>query len=251
MSKYPNNHRLKFFREHLNLSQGDFAIALNMQQGSYSDVERGKASVTYDLMSKIISIYRLNPTWFYTGEGEMLIEEKKFEVVSVNNKFGVFTKTLYNIPIVGGAAAGFLNGYIVGYGRNEEAIYLESYSLPAHRSQNERGFCVYGNSMANEYFDKDVVICRRIFDPQHHVFKMGSTYVILCGEGVIIKHLKKLDGHFLAISANPAFPPYEIGFEEILEYWLVEWLLQRKDELEDRKEDKEDDYDRGNLRLGM
>ena len=83
MYKYPDNQRLKQFREYLKISQGDFAKSIGLQQGSYSDIERGKSSISQDVITKIISIYNMNPTWFYTGIGEMTLNISNLQNLNI------------------------------------------------------------------------------------------------------------------------------------------------------------------------
>ncbi|PKP39254.1 MAG: hypothetical protein CVT98_02505 [Bacteroidetes bacterium HGW-Bacteroidetes-15] len=67
------NERLKVLRTHLGLTQRLFSQALEIKQGSYSDVERGKAGVSAVLMKNLIRKYRVNPLWLCEGEGTMFI----------------------------------------------------------------------------------------------------------------------------------------------------------------------------------
>lgn len=67
------NERLKLLRTQLGLTQRVFSQALEIKQGSYSDVERGKAGVSAVLMKNLIRRYRVNPLWLCEGEGTMFI----------------------------------------------------------------------------------------------------------------------------------------------------------------------------------
>lgn len=67
------NERLKLIRTQLGLTQRVFSEALEIKQGSYSDVERGKAGVSALLMKNLIRKYRVNPLWLCEGEGTMFI----------------------------------------------------------------------------------------------------------------------------------------------------------------------------------
>lgn len=64
--------RLKKVRQALNLGQTEFAEALSLRQGSYSDIERGKVK---GLSTEIVEIlhkrFHVNIDYIYNGEGEM------------------------------------------------------------------------------------------------------------------------------------------------------------------------------------
>jgi len=68
------NERLKEIRKSLDLTQREFSDALDIKQGSYSDVERGKAGISAVLLKNLIRRFRINPLWLCEGEGDMFIE---------------------------------------------------------------------------------------------------------------------------------------------------------------------------------
>ncbi len=68
------NERLKEIRKSLDLTQRDFSDALDIKQGSYSDVERGKAGISAVLLKNLIRRFRINPLWLCEGEGDMFID---------------------------------------------------------------------------------------------------------------------------------------------------------------------------------
>ena len=77
MDQTPND-RLRLFRiEELNLSQKDMAQALGMQQGSYSDIERGRVGVS-GILTKLIKIFNINPIWLVEGFGKKKLEDISF-----------------------------------------------------------------------------------------------------------------------------------------------------------------------------
>jgi transcriptional regulator with XRE-family HTH domain len=66
--------RLKKIRLHLGLSQIDFAILLESTQSHVSKIEKGKASISVDLFSRLLSHNpRININWYITGDGEMFL----------------------------------------------------------------------------------------------------------------------------------------------------------------------------------
>ncbi len=77
MDSTPND-RLKNYRiEELNLSQKDMAKALDMQQGSYSDIERGRVGVN-GIITKLIKTFNINPIWLVEGLGKKKLENIDF-----------------------------------------------------------------------------------------------------------------------------------------------------------------------------
>lgn len=69
------NQRLKIIRTHLMLTQEAFAASLNLKQGSYSDIERGKVGVSSDILFALNKEHSINIEWVKTGKGSMLIDD--------------------------------------------------------------------------------------------------------------------------------------------------------------------------------
>jgi transcriptional regulator with XRE-family HTH domain len=65
------NERFKEVRKHFKYTQIEMADKLEITQGSVTDVERGKVSVTNKLAQKMFSKLHINPDWFYTGKGSI------------------------------------------------------------------------------------------------------------------------------------------------------------------------------------
>lgn len=76
------NERLKEIRKLLDFTQREFSEALDIKQGSYSDVERGKAGISAVLLKNLIRRFRINPLWLCEGEGEMFIDTSQSGIVS-------------------------------------------------------------------------------------------------------------------------------------------------------------------------
>jgi transcriptional regulator with XRE-family HTH domain len=87
--------RLKTIRKSLNFSQKEFAKKLNLQQGSYGDIERGKVGISSHLLKKLITMFHVNPIWLYTGEGKIYLADEKSEELKMN-----YVKQKYEEEIV-------------------------------------------------------------------------------------------------------------------------------------------------------
>jgi transcriptional regulator with XRE-family HTH domain len=72
------NERLRLVRKALNLSQVEISKILNIKQGSYSDVERGRSGVGVSNTIKLIlkDKYSVSIDYLTTGEGDMFLTTK-------------------------------------------------------------------------------------------------------------------------------------------------------------------------------
>ena len=80
---------LRLLRTHLGLSQGEIAEKLDLKQGSYSDVERGKSGISTSLMEKLIAEFNASPNFLYLGiEPKVLDEDTAGQVILTLKKDG-------------------------------------------------------------------------------------------------------------------------------------------------------------------
>lgn len=213
------NTRLKNFRTHLNMQQGEFCQHLGIKQGSYSDIERGRNSISYQVLKKCMEKFDLNPNWLLTGMGEMFLSEENkdsFEPTVKKNNYEVKD----NIVLVEAkAAAGYLQGV------RQSSDFLETmptFRLPGYYGNSFRAFEVKGNSMIPTLFGKDIVVCSKKESLSN--IKSGRVYVVVLNDGsIVVKRLSKLGLHYTAISDNDEeYPSYTIDVQEIFEVWEVE-----------------------------
>lgn len=71
------NTQLKILRSELNLTLKQLAEALNLTSGTISLIENGKRNLTDRTIADLERIYRVNPEWLRTGEGEMFKERTR------------------------------------------------------------------------------------------------------------------------------------------------------------------------------
>lgn len=65
--------RLKSIREELNIAQGNFALSIGLEQGSYSDLERGKTKKISKSVALLLElIYGINIDYLNSGKGEKI-----------------------------------------------------------------------------------------------------------------------------------------------------------------------------------
>lgn len=75
------NERIRWFRkDHLRISQAEFAQVIGMKQTSVSTFERNGASVSDQIVKSICMGFSVNEAWLRTGEGEMLSQPDTFSL---------------------------------------------------------------------------------------------------------------------------------------------------------------------------
>lgn len=93
------NKRLKKTRIELNFTQTQFAEMLNMKQGSYSDVERGRVGVSRKIALQLEKEFNVNSKWIAEGTGEMFLQGDTGNKNKETNKEAFYKKIEHSTNI--------------------------------------------------------------------------------------------------------------------------------------------------------
>jgi len=69
--------RIKFLYEKSGLTQPEFANRIGIHKNTLIKYMRGESSPQSDTLEKIVAMFKVNPTWLLTGEGEPFEKPKK------------------------------------------------------------------------------------------------------------------------------------------------------------------------------
>lgn len=65
--------RLELIRDHLRMTQKEFAVFLEILPGSYSDIKRNRVGISKNIIRKLEVKLKINVNWLLDGSGEMLM----------------------------------------------------------------------------------------------------------------------------------------------------------------------------------
>ena len=83
------SNRVKMVREALNLSQREFGEKLGVSRDVISNIEYGRVQPKELLLQHICQLYRVNPHWLETGDGEMF-EADPEETAKIDEALSIF-----------------------------------------------------------------------------------------------------------------------------------------------------------------
>ena len=86
------SNRVKMVREALNLSQREFGEKLGVSRDVISNIEYGRVQPKELLLQHICQLYRVNPHWLETGEGEMFLPSPNGVLDELVQKYGLSTR---------------------------------------------------------------------------------------------------------------------------------------------------------------
>jgi transcriptional regulator with XRE-family HTH domain len=216
---------IKFLRKKKGLTQQQFADEIGIKRSLVGAYEEDRADPKYDLLKKIALYFEIsvddfinetiNEKWAPKPKGN----PANLRILSIS----VDKEDNENIEMVPmKASAGYLNGYA----DPEYVAQLPKFYLPMFKQGTFRAFEIKGDSMLP--LVSGTVIIGEYVENWNDV-KPGDTYVVLSkSEGVVYKRIgnKYRDNKKLKLmSDNPAYEPYEIGADDILEIWKAKAYL--------------------------
>jgi transcriptional regulator with XRE-family HTH domain len=83
------NKRFKEVRAFLGKTQEEFGAILNIEQGTVSDIERGKSGVSKHVKSVLLEKLNVSEKWWDTGNGKIFTQEAQAE--NKNTDLSIFS----------------------------------------------------------------------------------------------------------------------------------------------------------------
>lgn len=210
-------HRFKQIREHENLTQTEFAEALDIKN-STADIERGRTKLSGHVVMMLLKIFNINPLWLYGESRQKEIDLYKADtmpkVVTVN------PEGQDNISMVNQKAAA---GYPHNVQDTEWYKRLPAFDmpLPEYRHATYRGFQVEGDSMLPDFRPDDWVLAKAV--ESLNLATNNKVHIIVLYDSVLLKKIEKQSDNktLKLISTNEIYPPYTIETKDIQELWEV------------------------------
>lgn len=205
-------------------SSRQFCLSLNYTPQSWSKIQKGERAVTLELIRKSAIIYKINPTFLFTGVGNKFMQsEDNILAIAVDNNEN---EKILHVPIT--AKAGYNDQY------NEKAYLedLDSYTLPGTYFKNGsyRSFEVEGDSMEPILHQGEIIVCTYVDDRSlwKYNIKSGYVYVVVTDRDIVVKRVQNRlqEDNILELeSDNPDYPPIILRSEEIKEIWSVKMKI--------------------------
>lgn len=232
----PSN--LKFLRKRRKLSQADVAIGLDIKRTSLSGYENGSSEPPLQILLKLAEFYHIREDHLLRTDLSKIREEQLSQLergVDVDikgNRLRVLATTINEADIenIEAVPVKAKAGYTAGYADPEFIGKLQRYSLPfIDMHQKYRSFQIEGDSMP-PLAPGDWVTCAYLED--WSAIKEGQyAVVVTADEGIVFKQVfPQLEGskkHLLLCSTNPAYAPYRVAIEDVLEVWAFRGFFSR------------------------
>jgi len=130
-----------------------------------------------------------------------------------------------DIPFVPIKAAA---GYLAGFADPEFIDELNTFTLPMLAGGDYRAFEIVGDSMMPTP-SGSVVVGEKVENLEN--LKTSNTYVVVSKtEGIVYKRVMKNNrqkNKFTFVSDNPAYQPYTVAAEDIVEVWQAQMIIAK------------------------
>ncbi len=221
MQQIHNN--LRFLRNQKGMTQQAFADLLGIKRSSLGAYEEGRAKPSYDLLVQLTDLFPismdqlvkedLSQRAWSAAPYQRDVSGKNMRVLSIT----VDKEDREFIDLVPEKAAA---GYLNGFADPEYVEELPKFRLPMLSGGTYRAFEISGDSML-PIQPGSIVIGEYVEDWQQ--IKDGVTYIVVSAkEGIVYKRLfNKIEerGAIICQSDNPAYPPYSVPVDDVLEIW--------------------------------
>ena len=217
------HNNLRFLRNQKGMTQQAFADLLGIKRSSLGAYEEGRAKPSYDLLVQLTDLFPismdqlvkedLSQRAWSAAPYQRDVSGKNMRVLSIT----VDKEDREFIDLVPEKAAA---GYLNGFADPEYVEELPKFRLPMLSGGTYRAFEISGDSML-PIQPGSIVIGEYVEDWQQ--IKDGVTYIVVSAkEGIVYKRLfNKIEerGAIICQSDNPAYPPYSVPVDDVLEIW--------------------------------
>lgn len=214
------NQNLKYLRKLRGWTQEEFAQKIGIKRSLVGAYEEERAEPNYDVLETVSDLFKVSIDDLLRKDlsetkGSYLSKRRMMKMASEHN-------VIHFVPVK--AAAGYLNGYADPEFLDE----LNTFTLPMLSGGTYRAFEIVGDSMLPTP-SGSVIVGEKVHNLDD--VKNNNAYIILSkSEGVVYKRVLKSNrskNKLTLVSDNPAYQPYTVNAEDVLEFWSAQMVLSR------------------------
>lgn len=214
------NQNLKYLRKLRGWTQEEFAQKIGIKRSLVGAYEEERAEPNYEVLETVSDLFKVSIDDLLRKDlsetkGSYLSKRRMMKMASEHN-------VIHFVPVK--AAAGYLNGYADPEFLDE----LNTFTLPMLSGGTYRAFEIVGDSMLPTP-SGSVIVGEKVQNLDD--VKNNNAYIILSkSEGVVYKRVLKSNrskNKLTLVSDNPAYQPYNVNAEDVLEFWSAQMVMSR------------------------
>lgn len=214
------NQNLKYLRKLRGFTQDEFAQKLSIKRSLVGAYEEERAEPNYEVLETVSDLFKISIDDLLRKD----LSETKGSYLAKRRhlKMNADSNIIYFVPVK--AAAGYLNGYADPEFLDE----LNTFTLPMLTGGTFRAFEIVGDSMMPTP-SGSVIVGEKVNSLDE--VKNNNAYIVVSkSEGVVYKRVLKSNrtkNKISLLSDNPAYQPYQVNAEDILEFWSAQMVISK------------------------
>ena len=214
------NKNLKYLRKLRGWTQEEFAQKLRIKRSLLGAYEEERAEPRIDILEMVADMFKLTLDDLLRKD----ISDSKTNYIA-RRRAQKMAHGRTDIPFVPVKAAA---GYLAGYADPEFIDELNTFTLPMLSGGDYRAFEIVGDSMMPTP-SGSVIVGERVQNLEE--VKTNQTYIVVSKtDGIVYKRIMKNNrqkAKLTFVSDNPAYQPYVVNAEDILEVWQAQMILSK------------------------
>src|SRR5688572_12649957 len=215
-----SNQNLKYLRKLRGWTQEEFAQKLRIKRSLLGAYEEERAEPRIDVLEVVCDIFKLTLDDLLRKD----LSDNKSNYLARRRAIKLASGRP-DIPFVPVKAAA---GYLAGYADPEFVDELNTFTLPMLAGGNYRAFEIIGDSMMPVQ-SGSVIVGEKVENLDD--VKTNMAYIVVSKtEGIVYKRIVKSNRHknkITLVSDNPAYQPYQVNAEDILEMWQAQAVIAK------------------------
>lgn len=215
------NKNLKYLRKLRGWTQEEFAQKLRIKRSLLGAYEEERAEPKLEVLEIVADMFKYSLDDLLRKD----VSEIKGSSYIAKRRAAKLVSGRTDIPFVPVKAAA---GYLAGYADPEFIDELNTFTLPMLSGGDYRAFEIIGDSMMPTP-SGSVIVGEKVSSLDE--VKSNNTYIVVSRtDGIVYKRVLKNNrskNKYTMVSDNPAYQPYTLGAEDIMEVWQAQMVISK------------------------
>jgi transcriptional regulator with XRE-family HTH domain len=213
---------LKYLRRLRGWTQEEFSNKLGIKRSLVGAYEEERAEPRLEVLEVISDMFKVTFDELLRSDlsevkgSNYLAKRRQLKIMNADRNL------IHFVPVKAAA------GYLAGYADSEFIDELNTFTLPMLAGGNYRAFEIIGDSMMPTP-SGSVIVGEKVENLEEA--KTNMPYIVVSkNEGIVFKRILKSNRNknkITLVSDNPAFQPYQVNAEDILEMWQANAIISK------------------------
>ena len=213
---------LKYLRKLRGWTQEEFAGKLGIKRSLLGAYEEERAEPRLEVLETVSDMFKVSLDELLrndlndSNQGSYLSKRRQLKMMEADRHL------IHFVPVKAAA------GYLAGYADSEFIDELNTFTLPMLTGGQYRAFEIIGDSMMPTP-SGSIIVGEKVESIEDA--KSNLAYIVVSrNEGIVYKRVVKNNrskNKITLVSDNPAFQPYQVNSEDILEMWQAQAVISK------------------------